>query len=67
MFCNPVQQCLSPSMPWIDPGCLFPFLSVAYGKWQHGGKNEKESDRREMPAHKVEGTGIGVSGYQQPD
>lgn len=45
----------------------FPFLSVAYGAWQHGGKNEKESGTREMPAHEVEGTGTGVSVYQQPD
>lgn len=55
-------------MPWIDPGCLFPFLSVAYGKWQHGGKNKKESDRHEMAyTRSGGGHGFGVYVYQQPN
>lgn len=55
-------------MPWIDPGCLFPFLRVAYGKWQYGGKNKKESERHEMPyTWSRGGYGFGVYVYPQPN
>lgn len=67
LFCNPCSKIFESLRTFNRSWLSLSLLKCVYGEWQHGRKNEKESDRHKMVCTQSGGgNGFGVYVYPQP-